>query len=77
MAGIYQVAPSATIALGDGENDAPMLRWAGLGVAVDGANDLAKAAATVVAPAGPPQESVARAVGEIIGGAWDRYVRGA
>lgn len=77
VAEIYQVEAPATIAFGDGENDAPMLRWAGLGVAVDHANDVAKAAATVIAPAGPPQNSVARAVTRIIDGAWDRYVRGA
>ena len=77
VAGIYQVEPAATITFGDGENDAPMLRWAGLGVAVDEANDIAKAAAKVVAPAGPPEESVARAVARIIDGAWDQYVRNA
>lgn len=77
VAAIYQVEAAATITFGDGENDAPMLRWAGLSVAVDSANDVARAAAKVVAPAGPPEESVARAVAQIIDGAWDRYVRGA
>ena len=38
------------IALGDGENDAPMLRWAGLGVAMGNAPDSVKAAADIVAP---------------------------
>ena len=68
VAALYQVEPAAVMTFGDGENDAPMLRWAGLGVAVDGANAVAKAAAKVVGPAGCPEESVARAVGQIIDG---------
>ena len=38
------------VALGDGENDIPMLRWAGLGVAMGNAPDSVKAAADLVAP---------------------------
>ena len=62
VAAYYQVAPAETLAFGDGENDAPMLRWAGLGVAMDDGNALAKSAAGLVGPAGAPEESFARAV---------------
>lgn len=47
------------IAIGDGNNDAEMLSWSGLGVAVANASDLAKASADVVVPSndenGPAQ----------------------
>ena len=65
VANFYRVDRSATLALGDGENDAPMLRWAGLGVAVDNANAAAKAAAGLVGPAGAPEASFARAVAAV------------
>ena len=58
----YGVPQVETLTFGDGENDAPMLRWAGLGVAVDGADEAAKAAARLVGPPGPPEARVARAV---------------
>ena len=58
----YGVAREKSLAFGDGENDAPMLRWAGLGVAMDGGNSHAKEAADLVTPAGAPQESFARGV---------------
>lgn len=38
------------IAIGDGENDIPMLRWAGLGVAMENSPDCVKAAADEIAP---------------------------
>ena len=62
VAAFYNVPQSATLAFGDGENDAPMLRWAGLGVAMDVGNALAKTAAGMVGPTGSPEESFARAV---------------
>ncbi len=77
VAGFYHVGPGAVMTFGDGENDAPMLRWAGLGVAVDGANDAAKHAARVVSPAGCPEESVARAVEQILAGKWQPGEAGA
>lgn len=58
----YAVAQEAVVAFGDGENDAPMLRWAGLGVAMDGGNSHAKDAADLVSPEGAPEESFARGV---------------
>lgn len=42
------------IAFGDGMNDIPMIRWAGLGVAVGNAPDAVKKAATVVATKNGP-----------------------
>ena len=62
VAEFYKVPQADTLAFGDGENDAPMLRWAGLGVAMDGANDLAKSAARIVGSPGVPEERFARAV---------------
>src|SRR5262249_35661003 len=50
------------LAAGDGNNDAPMLAWAGLGLAVAQATPLAIAAADVVGPAGDPADALARAL---------------
>ena len=58
----YGVARGASLAFGDGENDAPMLCWAGLGVAMDGGNTHAKEAADLVSPPGAPEASFARGV---------------
>ena len=62
VAHYYDVPQAATLAFGDGENDAPMLKWAGLGVAMDGGNKIAQAAADLVGPTGAPEERFARAV---------------
>lgn len=48
------VAPGATVAVGDGRNDIEMLRWAGLGVAMGGADEVTRAAADLVT--GPVEE---------------------
>ncbi len=66
IAGFYRVERAATLAFGDGENDAPMLRWAGRGVAMDGGGRAAKEAAAFVSPPGKPEESFARAVDELL-----------
>ncbi len=50
--------PARTIAIGDSWNDTAMLRWAGLGVAMDTAPDSVKAAANTVT-AGTPGDGVA------------------
>jgi Cof subfamily protein (haloacid dehalogenase superfamily) len=47
---ILHIPIEETIAIGDGENDIPMLRRAGLGIAMANASDKVKAAADVVAP---------------------------
>lgn len=62
VAEYYKVPQAETLAFGDGENDAPMLGWAGLGVAVDNADEMAKAAAGLVGPGGPRDGSFERAV---------------
>ena len=66
VAKYYAVAQKATLAFGDGENDAPMLAWAGLGVAMDRSHDKAKAAAAMIGPDGAPEESFTRAVKAVL-----------
>src|ERR1700760_4142108 len=56
------VSQAQTLAFGDGNNDVAMLKWAGLGIAMDHAKEGAKGAADVVAAAGDPATSFARAV---------------
>ena len=56
------ISPHEVVAFGDGNNDVPMLRWAGLGVAMSEARASAKEAADRVAPPGDPETSFARAV---------------
>jgi hydroxymethylpyrimidine pyrophosphatase-like HAD family hydrolase len=61
------VPRARVLAFGDGNNDAPMLAWAGLGVAMFHARPAAREAATFVAPAGDPETALARAVRAVIG----------
>lgn len=51
VAELLGIPREETIAIGDGENDISMLRWAGLGIAMANAPDNVKAAADVIAPA--------------------------
>ncbi len=44
------ILPSEIVAFGDGGNDIDMLRYAGIGVAMGGAEELVKSAADIVAP---------------------------
>jgi Cof subfamily protein (haloacid dehalogenase superfamily) len=57
-----EISREEVLAFGDGNNDAPMLEWAGLGVAMSNARDTAKAAADIVVPDGDPETSLARAI---------------
>jgi Cof subfamily protein (haloacid dehalogenase superfamily) len=66
VAEFYGVAQDATLAFGDGENDVPMLGWAGVGVAMDHGSAHERCPGARVSPAGPPEESFARAVHELI-----------
>ena len=54
------------LALGDGNNYVPLLRWAGLGVAMHNARPGAKEAADLVAPPGDPETGFARAVAAVL-----------
>jgi Cof subfamily protein (haloacid dehalogenase superfamily) len=63
----YGIMPEQVIAFGDGDNDVPMLSWAGLGIAMDAGRPAAKAAARRVAPPGDPETALARAIATIIG----------
>ncbi|MUG92395.1 Cof-type HAD-IIB family hydrolase [Scytonema sp. UIC 10036] len=58
----YGVKPSEVIAFGDGNNDVPLLSWAGLGIAMSHACPSAKKSAVFVASPGNPETSFARAV---------------
>ncbi len=55
------VPREAVLAVGDNDNDAPMLEWAGVGVAMGDASPLARAAADWVAP-GVEQDGAAVAI---------------
>ena len=61
------VARAQVVAFGDGNNDAPMLAWAGLGVAMPHAGAMARAAADVIGPDGDPETALARAIGLVLG----------
>jgi Cof subfamily protein (haloacid dehalogenase superfamily) len=50
LASYLGVAREAVLAVGDNDNDAPMLEWAGVGVAMGNASPAARAAADWVAP---------------------------
>lgn len=47
---LYGIAREDVMAIGDGGNDAEMVRWAGTGVAMGNARDSVKEAADIVAP---------------------------
>lgn len=61
IAAHYGLRPSEVMAIGDAPNDIPMLRWAGLGVAVANAWDTVRAAARLVVP-GNDDDGVAYAI---------------
>lgn len=68
VAGRLGVERAATLAFGDGESDAPMLEWSGLGVVMPHAGKRARAAARLVAPSGDEEASAfARAVDIVLG----------
>ena len=54
------------VAFGDVNNDAPMLAWAGLGVAMPHAAATARAAANVIGPDGDPETALARAIALVL-----------
>lgn len=62
LASHYGFSQEETLAFGDGTNDASLLKWAGLGVAMAESAAITAAAADLQAPGGVPENSFARAV---------------
>lgn len=60
------IPQSETIAFGDGNNDVPMLTWAGLGVAMDHGRPAAHAAAGLISAPGDPETGLARAIDALL-----------
>ena len=56
------IAREQVVAFGDGNNDVPLLKWAGMSVAMNHGRESARKAAKAITPAGPPDEAFARAV---------------
>jgi hydroxymethylpyrimidine pyrophosphatase-like HAD family hydrolase len=50
------------IAFGDGNNDVPLLEWAGMSVAMDHGREAARRAGKKISPPGDPATAVARAL---------------
>jgi Cof subfamily protein (haloacid dehalogenase superfamily) len=61
--------PSQAVAFGDGINDVGMFRWAGLSVCMNHGHELAKKAATLVAPPTEADVNFAAAVDMVLAGA--------
>jgi hydroxymethylpyrimidine pyrophosphatase-like HAD family hydrolase len=57
---------SRVLAFGDGNNDAPMLAWAGLGIAMAHGRPAAQKAARRIAPGGNPETALARAIDHVL-----------
>jgi Cof subfamily protein (haloacid dehalogenase superfamily) len=62
----YGIPTNQILAFGDGNNDVPMLEWAGLGVAMSQGTPAAHAAANLIAPAGDPETALARAIQQLL-----------
>lgn len=60
------VPASRVLAFGDGNNDAPMLAWAGLGIAMPHGRPAAHRAARRIAPGGDPETALARAIARVL-----------
>jgi len=56
------IAREEVLAFGDGNNDVPLLQWAGLSVAMAHGRDSAKASAKMMSPPGPAETAVARSL---------------
>ncbi len=54
------------IAFGDGNNDVPLLSWAGMSVAMAHGRESARKAAKKISPPGPPETAVARSLAELL-----------
>lgn len=60
------VPRSRVVAFGDGNNDAAMLAWAGLGIAMPHGRPAAHRAAHRIASSGNPETALARAIAEVL-----------
>jgi len=69
VARYYNVPRERTVAFGDADNDIPMIRWAGLGVAMENARPAARAAADRIAPS-YDQDGVAIVLEELFSDEW-------
>lgn len=56
------IAAESIVAFGDGDNDVPLFEWAGASVAMPHGWPEARRRASAVAPEGPPETALARAV---------------
>ena len=54
LAGLAGLTPEECVAMGDGDNDVPMLAAAGLGIAMENGSEAAKAAADRTGPDAAP-----------------------
>jgi Cof subfamily protein (haloacid dehalogenase superfamily) len=68
LAKAYGVDREDVIAFGDAGNDAPMLAWAGMGVAVANATTEARASADYLSPYSNDESAVARTLSEFMEG---------
>ena len=59
------IAQEQIIAFGDGNNDVPLLQWAGMSVAMAHGRDSAKKAAKKISPPGDPATAVARSIEQL------------
>ena len=66
VARYYQIPRDAVLAFGDGNNDASMLAWAGLGVAMAHGRPSAHAAAKLIAEEGDHRSALARGIAGVI-----------
>jgi Cof subfamily protein (haloacid dehalogenase superfamily) len=56
------IGQEQVVAFGDGNNDVPLLEWAGMSVAMAHGRESAKRAAKKISPSGPPETAVARSI---------------
>jgi len=66
VASVLGVPRGRVLAFGDGNNDVPLLGWAGLGVALSHGRPAARRAASLVGPEGDPESALARAVDSVV-----------
>jgi Cof subfamily protein (haloacid dehalogenase superfamily) len=66
LAAKLDIGREQIIAFGDGNNDVPILAWAGMSVAMAHGRESARTAAKRVSPPGPPGTAVARSLAELL-----------